>query len=65
METNILECRHEWDKNTGIWREGKPWIGLKGKWIRTCLKCGKKEAFSRGIFNGWFSIENKHPFIEK
>jgi hypothetical protein len=53
------ECKHIWDNPKGIFHQGKPWIGLKGKYIRTCLYCGRKESFSRGMFNGWFSYEVK------
>lgn len=47
-------CKHTWDRVKGIKKEGKPWIGLKSKWIRTCTKCGYMEEFSRGVFNGWY-----------
>lgn len=49
-----MECKHEWDNIHGLKKEGKPWVGLKASWIRTCKKCGRQEKFSRGIFNGWF-----------
>jgi hypothetical protein len=49
------QCKHFWDKSTGVFVPGKQWIGLKGRWIRTCTKCGYQECFSRGTFNGWFS----------
>lgn len=55
----IIDCKHEWDKPTGIWQQGKAWIGLEGKWLRTCANCGLKESFSKGMFNGgWFSADN-------
>lgn len=54
-ETRNNLCNHEWDKLTGKYENGIPHIGLKGKWVRTCTKCGHREVFSKGIFNGWFS----------
>jgi len=52
---SCMFCKHEWDKLTGIKEKGIPHIGVKSKWVRTCQKCGKREVFSSGIFNGWFS----------
>ena len=55
-----MECYHIWDKLTGIRIKGKPWIGLKSKWIRTCKKCGKKEKFNNGpVYFGWYSEGEK------
>lgn len=55
-ETTVNEkCGHVWNKQTGKFEQGKPWIGIKGKWVRTCTKCGKREVYSKGMFNGWFS----------
>ena len=51
----ICSGGHTWDKLTGIREAGRPHIGIKSKWVRTCQKCGKREVFSSGIFNGWFS----------
>jgi hypothetical protein len=50
-------CRHIWDKETGKWEQGRPHIGIKGRWLRTCTICGAKESFSRGMFNGWYSAK--------
>ena len=51
------KCKeHAWDNITGVRDKGIPHIGIKGRWIRTCTKCGYQEAFSRGMFNGWFSV---------
>jgi len=50
------ECKHKWDKATGIKKEGKPWIGLKSRWIRTCLLCGAKQLYTNdGMYHGWFN----------
>ena len=51
----ICSGAHTWDKFTGIREAGKPHIGIKSKWVRTCHKCGQREVFSSGIFNGWYS----------
>ena len=51
----ICSGGHTWDKLTGIREAGRPHIGIKSKWVRTCQKCGKREVFSSGMFNGWFS----------
>jgi predicted nucleic-acid-binding Zn-ribbon protein len=53
-QKNKISHVHVWDKTTGIKKVGKPWIGLKSKWIRTCIHCGYKEEYNRGIFTGWF-----------
>ena len=50
-------CKHTWDKETGKWEQGRPHIGIKGRWIRTCTTCGAKESFSKGMFNGWYSAK--------
>lgn len=51
------ECKHEWDKNTGIRTKSKPWCGIKSRWERKCKKCGILEIYSDGRdgFHGWFS----------
>lgn len=60
LESAITTCNHAWDKLTGIWSKGIPHIAVKGKWIRTCIKCGEKEAFSKsGVFIGWYSTYNQ------
>jgi len=53
--TEKPDCKHDWDKLTGVWQQGRPHIGIKGQWVRTCTKCGKKEYYSKGMFTGWFS----------
>lgn len=50
-------CKHTWDKVTGKLEQGRPHIGIKGRWIRTCTTCGAKESFSKGMFNGWYSAK--------
>ena len=52
----ICSASHQWDKREGIFVQGRPHIGIKGKWVRTCVKCGYKEYYSRGMFTGWFSV---------
>jgi predicted nucleic-acid-binding Zn-ribbon protein len=49
------KCKHEWDKSTGIFKKGIPHVGIKGKWVRTCVKCGCAESYSKGMFTGWFT----------
>ena len=52
----ICSASHQWDKREGVFVQGRPHIGIKGKWTRTCLKCGYKEYYSKGMFTGWFSV---------
>jgi hypothetical protein len=52
---SLCDGGHKWDNVTGTREAGRPHIGIKSKWVRTCQKCGKREVFSSGIFNGWFS----------
>ena len=58
----VLPCvsgsaSHTWDKEKGIKVAGKPWVGIKGKTVRTCMVCGKNEYWTNdGMFCGWFSI---------
>ena len=56
MEVNNEKHYHIWDRATGIFIKGKPWVRIRGRWVRTCLKCGYKEYWSQGMFTGWFSI---------
>ncbi len=56
VPTQPDEHKHNWDKLTGIWQQGIPHIGIKGKWVRTCINCGYKEYYSKGMFTGWFSV---------
>ena len=52
----ICNASHQWDKREGVFVQGRPHIGIKGKWTRTCIKCGYREYYSKGMFTGWFSV---------
>ena len=52
----ICSASHQWDKIEGVFVQDRPHIGIKGKWTRTCVKCGYKEYYSKGMFTGWFSV---------
>jgi len=48
---------HKWDKEKGKREPGKPLLGIRSRFVRTCTLCGYKEYWTNdGMFCGWFSV---------
>jgi len=47
-------CTHIWDKESGIKKEGKPWVKIPSRYERKCQKCGLLERWVKNFLgNGW------------
>jgi len=58
----MKNCNHQWDKDAGIKKEGKPWVGIASRFVRTCQLCNSKQKWF-GV-HGWVEevnyLEQKH-----
>lgn len=54
------KCSHIWNKIGGVFHKGKPWVGIKGEWLRACTVCGNEESHKKGpVLFGWYTIKDK------
>ena len=53
----MTNCDHDWNKESGIKKQGKPWVGIPSRYERKCRKCGLEQRFTKDFSGiGWSDI---------